>query len=171
MEEEQKTLEYCLQLARLAYEQEADRQKNARSKAEYLFKYLTLLATAFNIAISVVSRMKNVNTSEPEFLGLYILMLIAGAVGIISSLWIQIPRRTKIYSLGSEELKRVQADPVKYATEFDRIYREMLWTDTVTKRMRENGDKVIKWILTAYLSLVTMIIFFGIFITYLILLT
>lgn len=171
MEEELKALDYCLQLAKRAYDQETLRQKNAMSKAEYLFKYLTLLTTAFNIVVSIVTKMNNVNTAECKFLTLYILMLAAGAVGIVSSLMIQAPRRTKLFSLGIEELKRVQSNPAQYYTDFDRKYQEILWTDAITKRMRENSDKALKWILTAYVSLVTMIIFFGVFITYLMLLT
>ena len=167
MEEELKALDYCLQFSKRAYDQEIMRQKSALNKAEYLFKYLTLLTSAFNIVVSVVSKMNDINTAEPEFVVLYILMLAAGATGIISSLIIQIPRKTKLFSLGIEELKRVQANPVKYHTEFERIYQEILWVDTITKRMRENSDKVLKWILIAYISLVAMICFFGVFITYL----
>ena len=171
MDEELKALDYCLQLAKRAYDQETMRQKNAINKAEYLFKYLTLLTTAFNIVVSVISKLNNVNTAECKFLVLYILMLVTGAAGIISSLMIQIPRKTKLFSLGIKELERVQENPDKYYTDFKRIYQEILWTDAITKRMRENSDKALKWILIAYVSLVAMIISFGVFITYLILWT
>lgn len=167
MEEELKALDYCLQLGKRAYDQEVMRHKNAINKAEYLFKYLTLLTTAFNIVVSVVSKMNNIDIAEREFVVLYILMLVAGAAGIISSLLIQIPRKTKLFGLGFEELKRVQANPDKYDTEFKRIYQEILWTDTITRRMRKNSNTALIWIMIAYISLIVMILLFGVFITYL----
>ncbi|MDE5932658.1 MAG: hypothetical protein K2H40_09290, partial [Lachnospiraceae bacterium] len=138
--EELKTLNYCLQAAKRAYDQETVRQRHAMDKAEYLFKYLTLLTTAFNIAVSVISKMNQVNTTNSVFFGLYILMLTAGIIGIVGTLMIQIPRKTKQFALGTEELKRVQSEPAKYRTDMERTYQEILWMDTITIRLRENND-------------------------------
>ena len=167
--EELKALNYCLQFSKRAYEQETERQKNVLVKSEYLFKYLTLMATAFNIAVSIISKMNNVDTTKFAFWGLYILMLATGATGIIAALMIQKPRKIKQFSLGTEELEKIQRKPDKYSTDCERTYQEILWIDAITKRMRENSDKALKWIIVSYISLVFMIICFGIFITYLIL--
>lgn len=166
--EDLKALNYCLQSAKRAYEQETERQRITISKAEYLFKYLTLLATAFNIAVSVISKMNNVNTGKFTFMGLYFLMFSAGVIGILSTLMIQKPRKIKQFSLGIEELKKVKSEPEKYDTDWKRTYQEILWNDTITKRMRENNNKTLKWIILAYISLGVMIVSFGMFITYII---
>lgn len=166
--EDQKVLSYCLLFAKKAYEQETERQRITISKAEYLFKYLTLLATAFNIAISVISKINNVNTSEYAFRGLYFLMLASGVLGVLSTLMIQRPRKIKQFSLGVDELKKVKNEPGKYDSDCKRIYQEILWSDTITKRMRENNDKALKWIIMAYVSLGVMIVTFGVFITYIV---
>lgn len=166
MSEELEALNYCLQFSQRAYDQELERQKSAMSKAEYLLKYLTLLTTAFSITVSVVSNMSGVDTTGIVFWGLYLLMLAAGMIGIISTLMIQRPRKIKLFSLGIEELKKVQEDPEKYRTGCGRTYQEILWIDTITKRTRANNDRALKWIVTAYTSLVVMVVFFGAFITY-----
>lgn len=166
--EDLKALNYCLQSAKRAFEQETERQRITVNKAEYLFKYLTLLATAFNIAVSVISKMNNIDTAEFTFRGLYFLMLAAGMAGILSTLMIQRPRKIKQFSLGTEELKKVQNEPAKYSTECKLIYQEILWNDTITKRMRQNNDKTLKWIIVAYVGLGVMIVSFGMFITYIV---
>lgn len=169
--EDLKALQYCLQSAKQAHEQETERQRITVNKAEYLFKYLTLLATVFNIAVPVISKMNNVNPTEHIFRWLYFGMLASGVIGILSTLMIQRPRKIKQFSLGTEELKKVQANPEKYNTECKLIYQEILWSDTITKRMRKNNNKTLKWIITAYVGLGIMIISFGLFITYIICLT
>lgn len=166
MDEEKEALDYCLRLSERAYSQELERQKNVMSKAEYLLKYLTLLSAAINIVVSVVSKMSNIETTGTVFWTLYILMLIAGAIGIISTLLVQRPRKIKQFSLGAEELSRIKEDPVKYSTEYGRICQEILWNDTVTKRMRENNSRALKWIVIAYVCVVVMVISFGGFVTY-----
>ena len=168
--EELGVLKYCLGAAKRAYEQENVRQRNAMDKAEYLFKYLTLLTTVFNVAVSVISKMNQVNTADFYFIALYVPMLTAGFIGIASTLLIQMPRKIKQFSLGTEELKKVQKEPARFRTEKEWTYQEILWMDTITTRMRANNDKAMKWILIAYISLAVMILCFGIFITYLILL-
>lgn len=165
---DQEVLKHCLQFAKKAYEQETERQRITISKAEYLFKYLTLLATAFNIAIPIISKVNNVNTSEYVFCGLYFLMLASGVVGVLSTLMIQRPRKIKQFSLGVDELKKVKKEPNKYDSDCKRIYQEILWSDTITKRMRNNNDKTLKWIIVAYVSMGVMIVTFGVFITYIV---
>lgn len=166
MDEEREALNYCLRFSQKAYDQEVERQKNVMNKAEYLLKYLTLLSAAINIVVSVVSKMSAIDTSGTVFWGLYILMLAAGAFGIISTLMVQRPRRIKQFSLGTEELVRIKKDPAKYGTEYARIYQEILWSDTVTERMRKNNSQALKWIVAAYICVVIMVISFGGFVTY-----
>lgn len=95
--------------------------------------------------------------------------LAAGGVGIISTLLVQRPRRIKQFSLGSEELARIKDNPDKYSTQCGRIYQEILWSDIVTKRMRENNSRALKWIVTAYICVVVMVLAFGGFVTYVLL--
>ena len=166
--EDLKALKYCLQSAVKAYDQETERQRITINKAEYLFKYLTLLATAFNIAVSIISKMNNVNTADSAFRMFYFLMLAAGVVGILSTLMIQRPRKIKQFALGTDELKKLQNNPGKYDSDCKRTYQEILWSDTITKRMRENNDKTLQWIIVAYISLGAMIVLFGVFITYIV---
>ncbi|MDE7197280.1 MAG: hypothetical protein K2O15_00190 [Lachnospiraceae bacterium] len=161
MDEEKEALNYCLRFSRRAYDQELERQKNMMGKAEYLLKYLTLLSAALNIMVSVVSKMNDIDTASIAFWGLYILMLTAGVAGVISTLMVQRPRKMKQFSLGVEELERIQRDPVRYSTECGRIYQEILWNDTVTKRMKENNNRALGWIVAAYVCVVVMVISFG----------
>ncbi len=166
MVEEKEAMDYCLRFSRRAYDQELERQKNVANKAEYLLKYLTLLSAAINIVVSVVSKMIAIDTTEMAFWGLYILMLAAGVVGIVSTLLIQRPRKIKQFALGTEELGRIQSDPTKYSTECGRVYQEILWSDIITKRMRENNNRALKWIVLAYVCVVIMVVSFGGFVTY-----
>lgn len=166
MNEEKEALDYCLRFSRRAYDQELERQKSVMSKAEYLLKYLTLLSAAINIVVSVISKMSANDITGTVFWILYILMLCAGAFGIISTLLVQRPRKIKQFSLGSEELVRIREKPDKYSTQCGRIYQEILWCDIVTKRMRENNNRALKWIVAAYVCVVVMVISFGGFITY-----
>lgn len=169
MDEEKEALNYCLRFSQRAYDQELERQKSMMCKAEYLLKYLTLLSAAINIVVSVVSKMSTIDTTGILFWALYILMLAAGGVGIISTLLVQRPRRIKQFSLGSEELTRIKDDPVKYSTECGRVYQEILWSDIVTRRMRENNTRALKWIVLAYVCVVVMVVSFGGFVTYVLL--
>ena len=169
MDEEKETLNYCLRFSERAYEQELERQKSVMSKAEYLLKYLTLLSAAINIVVSVVSNMGVIDTTGTIFWFIYILMLAAGGIGIISTLLVQRPRKIKQFSLGFEELARIKDNPVKYGTECERIYQEILWSDIVTKRMRENNSRALKWIVMAYVCVVVMVVSFGGFVTYVLL--
>lgn len=171
MMEELNALKYCLQFAKRAYEQEAERQRHASDKADYLLKYLTLMTTAFSITISVVSKMSSVHIVGAVFWGLYIPMLGAGVIGIVSTLMIQTPRKIRQFPLGKEELLRVQKDSSKFDTEYKRIYQEILWTDKITVRLRKNNNAAMIWIMVAYIGLVVMTIIFGVFITYVIRLT
>lgn len=169
--EEENALKYCLQFAQRAYDQEMERQRYAASKADYLLKYLTLLMTAFNITVSVVSKMSNVRIAGIIFWGLYIPMLVAGVVGIVSTLMIQKPRKIRVFPLGKEELLKVQNDSLQYDTDCKRIYQEILLTDKITVSLRENNNTAMIWIMSAYISLAVMTIIFGVFITYVIRLT
>lgn len=169
MNEEKEALDYCLRFSGRAYDQELERQKSVMGKAEYLLKYLTLLSAAINIVVSVVSKTGAIDTTGAVFWGLYILMLAAGGVGIISTLLVQRPRRIKQFSLGSEELARIKDNQDKYGTQCGRIYQEILWSDIVTKRMRENNSRALKWIVTAYICVVVMVLAFGGFVTYVLL--
>lgn len=169
MNEEKETLDYCLRFSEKAYNQELERQKIVVSKAEYLLKYLTLLSAAINITVSVVSKMSEISPTGIAFWSLYILMLLAGAIGIISTLFVQRPRKIKQFALGSEELGRIQEDSAKYSTQCGRIYKEILWSDTITERMRENNKRAIKWIIAAYVCVVVMVVSFGGFVTYVLL--
>ncbi|MDE6386775.1 MAG: hypothetical protein K2L82_03075 [Lachnospiraceae bacterium] len=165
-EEELKALKYCLQFSKKAYEQETERQRHAMGKADYLLKYLTLLMTAFNITISVVSKMSSVHIVGVVFWGLYMPMLLSGILGIISTLMIQKPRKIMRFPSGKEELLKVQRNPSEYDTECKRIYQEILRVDKICDRLKENNDKAMKWIMTGYICMVVMIVAFGTFITY-----
>lgn len=169
MDEEKETLDYCLRFSRKAYEQEMERQKSVVGKAEFLLKYLTLLSAAVNIVVSVVSKMIAIDTTRVVFWVLYILMLTAGGLGIIGTLLVQRPRKMKQFALGSEELVRIKNNPDKYSTECRRIYQEILWSDIVTTRIRENNNRAIRWIVIAYICVVVMVLSFGGFVTYVLL--
>lgn len=164
--EELNALKYCLQFSEKAYEQETERQRQAAGKADYLLKYLTLLMTAFNITISVVSKMSNIHIVGIVFWGLYVPMLVSGILGIISTLMIQKPRKTRCFPLGKEELLKVQNNPSEYDTECKRVYQEILRIDKISDRLKENNNKAMKWIMAGYICMVVMIVVFGVFITY-----
>lgn len=169
--EELDALKYCLQFSEKAYEQETERQRHAMNKADYLLKYLTLLMAAFNITISVVSKMNSLHIAGVVFWGLYVPMLVSGILGIISTLMIQKPRKIRRFPLGKEELLKIQDNPSKYDTDCKRIYQEILRIDKISDRLKENNDKAVKWIMTGYMCMVVMIVVFGAFITYAICLT
>lgn len=166
--EELKIFEYCMQIGEKACEQELERQKIIAAKADYLFKYLTLLATAFSIAVPVIAKMQNVSTSAPLFTILYLLLVVTGIFGIFSTLMIQKPRKIRQFPLATDELKKIQAEPVNYDRDCKQIYRKILYTDKITQTLRENNDKTMNWIFAAYSSLGVMIVLSGAFITYII---
>ncbi len=164
--EELDALKYCLQFSKKAYEQQIERQRHAMDKADYLLKYLTLLMAAFNITISVVSKMSSVHIAGSVFWCLYVPMLLSGMLGIVSTLMIQRPRKIRQFPSGKEELIKIQQNPSEYGTEYKRIYQEMLRIDKISDRLKENNDKAMKWIMTGYICMVVMIAAFGSFITY-----
>ncbi len=135
--EELKTLEYCLQFARKTYEQETERQKSTANKADYLFKYLTLMTTAFSITVSVVSKMNNISVSGIIFWSLYLTMLTVGIIGLLSTLMIQRPRKIRQFPKGTEALAKVQQTILKLTCLMEKSYARYQ-SETAVPRPRTN---------------------------------
>ncbi len=162
--EEKKVMEFCLAASQRACEQEQERLKSMRDKADYFFKFVTLLATAFNIAVPVIAKMQNVKFDMLLFRGLYFCILLISVVGVLATLFIQRPQKFVEFPLGTDELEKVKQNNQQYSSEFNRIYLEILYTDDFTAKLRDNNDKTAKWFMVSFAAGGIMVILFGLFV-------
>ncbi|MDO4304120.1 MAG: hypothetical protein Q4D94_09405 [Bacillota bacterium] len=162
--EEMKVMEFCLAASQRACEQEQERQRSMHGKADYFFKYVTLLATAFNISLPVIAKIQNVEFDTVLFGVLYYSILVVSVVSVIATLLVQRPQKVVEFPLGTEELTKAQQNVEEYNSEFERIYFEILYIDDFTSKLRENNDRTAKWLILSFITVGIMISLFGVFI-------
>ena len=132
----------CYNKSVTAYERELERQKLLNSRADLLFKWLTILIAVFNVLISFIAKLNlKLKTNVIEQYGtLYELMMISFIVAFMLLLIINLPIKRRLPILGYELLESIQNQlndgPFLDDLEKDVLYKSILEQDVLTKQLR-----------------------------------
>ena len=135
-------LDMCYNKSVTAYERELERQKLLNSRADLLFKWLTILIAVFNVLISFIAKLNlKLKTNVIEQYGtLYELMMISFIVAFMLLLIINLPIKRRLPILGYELLESIQNQlndgPFLDDLEKDVLYKSILEQDVLTKQLR-----------------------------------
>ncbi len=157
----------CLEIGKEAYAQEVNRQKTIINKAEYLMKFHTLLIAILNLSLPLIIKYVELKSSD-QWRWFYILTMACLLLGIIFTLFIQVPRKIVMPQTGVAVLKEVQKKGNLTYTDDEWLYKKVLLFDRMTQSLDKSNNSSVKWTIAAYVSFVLSIILMGIFFAYVI---
>ncbi len=134
-------IKFCLEVSEESYQQEKHREEVLKGRIDYLFRWLTLFVSVFNIAVPIIAKETSIDYENCGFVVLYVLLMILLVTAMIIIVCLEFPKKVKIYPLGSDILKKVKEEPEKYKDEMSNNYQKILYQDAVTKQIQANNDK------------------------------
>lgn len=155
-------MQQCLEVGQEAYRQEVKRQDTIVTKAEYLMKYHTLLIAILNLSLPLLLKYAELKSSV-SWMIFYVLTMLMLLSGIIFTLFIQQPKKIKLFPTSASLLKKIQKDAESYQTEEDWIYKKILFYEQSTVTLENANNSSIKWIKKAYIVFVLSIVMLGFF--------
>lgn len=157
-------LDMCYNKSVTAYERELERQKLLNSRADLLFKWLTILIAVFNVLISFIAKLNlKLKTNVIEQYGtLYELMMISFIVAFMLLLIINLPIKRRLPILGYELLESIQNQlndgPFLDDLEKDVLYKSILEQDVLTKQLRSYNQIIAILLIIADIGMIIGIV-------------
>lgn len=157
-------LDMCYNKSVTAYERELERQKLLNSRADLLFKWLTILIAVFNVLISFIAKLNlKLKTNVIEQYGtLYELMMISFIVAFMLLLIINLPIKRRLPILGYELLKSIQNQlndgPFLDDLAKDVLYKSILEQDVLTKQLRSYNQIIAILLIIADIGMIIGIV-------------
>lgn len=157
-------LDMCYNKSVTAYERELERQKLLNSRADLLFKWLTILIAVFNVLISFIAKLNlKLKTNVIEQYGtLYELMMISFIVSFMLLLIINLPIKRRLPILGYELLESIQNQlndcPFLDDLEKDVLYKSILEQDVLTKQLRSYNQIIAILLIIADIGMIIGIV-------------
>ena len=154
----------CYNKSVTAYERELERQKLLNSRADLLFKWLTILIAVFNVLISFIAKLNlKLKTNVIEQYGtLYELMMISFIVAFMLLLIINLPIKRRLPILGYELLESIQNQlndgPFLDDLEKDVLYKSILEQDVLTKQLRSYNQIIAILLIIADIGMIIGIV-------------
>lgn len=157
-------LDMCYNKSVTAYERELERQKLLNSRADLLFKWLTILIAVFNVLISFIAKLNlKLKTNVIEQYGtLYELMMISFIVAFMLLLIINLPIKRRLPILGYELLESIQNQlndgPFLDDLAKDVLYKSILEQDVLTKQLRSYNQIIAILLIIADIGMIIGIV-------------
>lgn len=154
----------CYNKSVTAYERELERQKLLNSRADLLFKWLTILIAVFNVLISFIAKLNlKLKTNVIEQYGtLYELMMISFIVAFMLLLIINLPIKRRLPILGYELLESIQNQlndgPFLDDLAKDVLYKSILEQDVLTKQLRSYNQIIAILLIIADIGMIIGIV-------------
>lgn len=150
------------------YQSELKRQQSVINKTDFLFRWLTMIVSIFNISLPLIVKQVNININDKKFVLLYTLLMIILLCDMGLTICVNYPIKYKSDMMGSDWLKFIKDNPDKISNEMDFRYYHILTTDIVSKRLRDNNDRAFKIIRIAYIILIVALGIMALFFSYII---
>lgn len=157
-------LDMCYNKSVTAYERELERQKLLNSRADLLFKWLTILIAVFNVLISFIAKLNlKLKTNVIEQYGtLYELMMISFIVAFMLLLIINLPIKRRLPILGYELLESIQnqLNDGSFLDDLakDVLYKSILEQDVLTKQLRSYNQIIAILLIIADIGMIIGIV-------------
>lgn len=139
-------LKHVLSISKQAYEQEVKRSEIIASKMEYLFKWLTIIFGALNVVFPIVMKELPDIAGKDKCVTWYIVVMSILVADIIVIIILSLPRKIKVYPLGTDILEKIQKEPDRYMTENECIKNQIFRIDAMTKKLSKNNDGAVRWL-------------------------
>lgn len=162
-------MEYCKEYSAKRLEQEVRREEILRVRTDYIFKWLTLLVAIFNIAIPIIVKETNINTQTAFFIKGYIVVTILVVFAMALIIYIQLPKKIKVFPKASDILKKIQNEPEKYESEVSCEYQKLLTDDAIINTMSNINDRCAKILCVTNFLLFLIVVGMTLFFSYIIL--
>lgn len=162
-------MQYCLEISEESYKQEQHREEVLKGRVDYLFRWLTLFISIFNIVVPLIVKEAEVDYKDKVFVGLYIILMLLLVVAMLIIIFLEVPRKVKIYPLGADILKKAKEEPDKYTNEIEYRYQKILYRDAATRKIQQNNDNIANLLKVVNLILAVAIIGMAVFFVYIVL--
>lgn len=162
-------MEYALQIGTDAYEQEKRREQTINSKADYLFKWLTLFIAVFNIAIPLLVKEIDFDYKNCFLIIIYILLMISVVVAMCMIASINFPQKIKLLPKGCRILEQAEKFSDMDNIDLDILYQKILFQDKITEQLSKNNDKAIIKITIANIAIIIAILCLALYFGYIML--
>lgn len=159
-------MEFSLEISEETYQQEMHREEVLTRRIDYLFRWLTLLVSVFNIAVPIIVKEVALNYKKFGFVFLYVILMLLLIIAMVIIVYLEFPRKVKIYPLGCDILKRAKEEPQKYEDTISINYQKILYQDTVTRQLQNNNDKIADLLKKVNVLLIGAIVCMAIFFIY-----
>ncbi|MDD6071044.1 MAG: hypothetical protein PUC12_09585 [Clostridiales bacterium] len=159
-------MDFGLEVSEESYRQEKCREEVLKGRIDYLFRWLTLFVSVFNIAVPIIVKETSIDYKNCGFIILYVIIMILLVTAMTIIVCLEFPKKVKIYPLGSEILKKAKEEPQKYKDAISNKYQKILYRDTVTRQIQKNNDKTAELLKTVNVILIGTIICMAIFFVY-----
>lgn len=159
-------MEYALKMGNEAYKQEQERSQILRLRVDYLFKWLTLFISVFNIMIPLLTKEIGFDYTDSVFIGLYILLMILALAAMIIILSLNYPKKIKRFPTGCEILKIKDQLVGDSDADINMLYQQILLQTRLTQQLSDCNDKAVESIRMANFMLVLLIIVMMFFYVY-----
>lgn len=161
-------MEFCLEIGEQSYQQEKHREEVLTRRIDYLFRWVTVFASVFNIAVPVIVEEVELNYKNVGFVVLYIILMLLLVIAMIIIVYLQFPRKVKIYPLGTDILAKAKEEPQKYVDTISINYQKILYQDVVTGQLQRNNNKIAALLKKVNMLLIGAVICMAIFFMYII---
>lgn len=150
-------LDKTLEISRISYEQESDRNKQLLNKSDYVIKYISTIIIFVNIFFPILFANKVIKIKILILIYLFISFpLIASLFYSIRS---QILKKVEFFPTGDVILKKIKSKEKNFENDIEIQNRIIIYYSRSTKRLQATNDKKAKLLKTAYRSFIFSIIF------------
>lgn len=161
-------MRFCLEVSEESYQQEKHREEILKGRIDYLFRWLTLFISVFNIAVPVIIKEAAIDYKDCGFVFLYVLLMLLLVAAMIIIVCLEFPQKVKIYPLGTDILKKAKEEPQKFEDAIANNYQKILYRDAVTRQIQKNNDRIAGLLKTVNMILIGVIICMAIFFIYIV---
>lgn len=157
-------MDYALQIGEEAYQQELERTRVLRMRADYLFKWLSLFIAILNIVVPILVKEIKVDYRNFIFIILYLAVMFCLLVAMLIILTLNYPVEIKRLPTGTEILKLTDKFTADSDIETGLLYEQILLQTCITEQISNNNDEAVKRIKTANIMIMAavtiMVVFF-----------
>ncbi|MEY8324694.1 hypothetical protein AALB47_12410 [Lachnospiraceae bacterium 54-11] len=159
---------FCLEVSEESYQQERHREEVLKNRIDYLFRWLTLFISVFNIAVPIIINEAAIDYKNCGFIFLYVLLMLLLVAAMIIIIFLEFPQKVKIYPLGTDILKKAKEEPQRFEDAMSNNYQKILYRDAVTRQIQKNNDRIAGLLKTVNMILTGAIICMAVFFIYIV---
>lgn len=163
---ENELMQYAVEIAKISYQQELDRNKKISTKTDYLIKYITILSGFLSLILKIIEEQLETLIETTFFrmiLVISICMLII-TIGLLLS--VMRPKKVSFFPTGAEFLEVLKENNNDFDEQWKLKYYEVLQYSKATNKL-EKANKIDTIIVTvSYIAFILAILGWAILIIY-----